>query len=420
MAQNFFIPSKLVVGFQKRADTFTGKLSYVIYYDEKGKLRKETSWLSWIDDSIETLEIENTPTTGFVFNKGIQRSSEWFGSGRSVFRVYSPHDFEFEINSDNLINLLMHSDVSKREILEECVFAWAGTELVLLPTNSSDYQAAIAYTKRQDTKVSAKELVKGRQYTKRKNSNEVYTYIGFFDWWEMVGVNGKYQWSGNGSKHVNKGKKHIFQYKTTNGDNFTPLSVSTLSSELSDEVVENYAELVDSFYSTIHSQRITGIVIQELDKQKHRESQSRYDNRDYKSFPTFYILENDQLVQIQSFTVYAHSKNITFDRFPINKRAFNVSYDPDVSIILSMHSYAETTTKSTWYGYSSSSHSNFTHSVSTQQTLLPAIQQILPTLDLNDIANSLTPDQYVDSMTTLGYGTPFYVLESGKLVEFAR
>ncbi len=308
----------------------------------------------------------------------------------------------------------MHSDVSKREILEECVFAWAGTELVLLPTNSSDYQAAIDYTKRQDTKVSVKELVKGRQYTKRKNSNEVYTYIGFFDWWEFVGVNGKYPWSGNGSKHVKKGKKHIFQYKTADGNKFTPLSVSTLSSELSDEVVENYAELVDSFYSTIHSQRITGIVIREFDKQKHRESQSRYDNRDYKSFPPCYILENDQLVNIQSFTVYAHSKNITFDRFPINKSAYDISYDPDASIIVSIHSYIETN-RSAWYGSSS-----YTHSVSTQQTLLPAIQQILPTLDLNNITTSLTPDQYFDSMTTLGYGTPFYVLENGKLAEFAR
>ena len=39
-----FIPKKIKVGYQDRDDTYTGKLAYVIYYDEKGKLRKENSW----------------------------------------------------------------------------------------------------------------------------------------------------------------------------------------------------------------------------------------------------------------------------------------------------------------------------------------------------------------------------------------
>ncbi len=41
MNTNIFIPKKLKVGYQYRDDTFTGKLAYVIYYDEKNKLRKE-------------------------------------------------------------------------------------------------------------------------------------------------------------------------------------------------------------------------------------------------------------------------------------------------------------------------------------------------------------------------------------------
>lgn len=43
MNTNIFIPTKINVGFQERKDTYTGKLAYVIYFDEKGKLRKETS-----------------------------------------------------------------------------------------------------------------------------------------------------------------------------------------------------------------------------------------------------------------------------------------------------------------------------------------------------------------------------------------
>lgn len=38
--ERFFIPEKIKVGYQKRQDTYTGKLSYIIYYDKKGVLRK--------------------------------------------------------------------------------------------------------------------------------------------------------------------------------------------------------------------------------------------------------------------------------------------------------------------------------------------------------------------------------------------
>lgn len=38
-----FIPKRINVGFRNRSDTYTKKLAYIIYYDEKGKLRKETS-----------------------------------------------------------------------------------------------------------------------------------------------------------------------------------------------------------------------------------------------------------------------------------------------------------------------------------------------------------------------------------------
>ena len=38
MKTNIFIPTKINVGFQERKDTYTSKLAYVIYFDEKGKL----------------------------------------------------------------------------------------------------------------------------------------------------------------------------------------------------------------------------------------------------------------------------------------------------------------------------------------------------------------------------------------------
>lgn len=37
------IPDLLHVGFQSRSGTYTGKLGYIIYTDEKKKVRKESS-----------------------------------------------------------------------------------------------------------------------------------------------------------------------------------------------------------------------------------------------------------------------------------------------------------------------------------------------------------------------------------------
>src|SRR5574343_653436 len=136
MKNNLYIPKKLKIGFQNRQDTFTGKLAYIIYYDNEGVLRKEKSWNNWIDKKIEVLEIDNTPISGFVINKDIRRSTYYWGSGRTIIRVHDPRNFEFEITPDNLIGILSHSDVTKCDIQEACIFAWSGTELVLLPVNS--------------------------------------------------------------------------------------------------------------------------------------------------------------------------------------------------------------------------------------------------------------------------------------------
>ncbi len=59
MKTNIFIPEKINVGFQERSDTYTKKLAYVIYFDQKGVLRKEASWNSWRDRKIDNIIHEN-------------------------------------------------------------------------------------------------------------------------------------------------------------------------------------------------------------------------------------------------------------------------------------------------------------------------------------------------------------------------
>lgn len=246
-----FIPSKIKVGFQERKDTFTGKLAYIIYFDEKGVLRKEKSWLSWCDDKIESFEFENTPRSGYLFNKGVQRYGyHWGGSGRSMVRIYDPRDFEFEITVDNVIGILMHSDVSKRDIVEECVFAWDGTELVLLPVNSENYQESLKYTEKQSEKVSAKDLVKGYTYQQKK-SDTLFTYIGYYEWFDW---DTRYDYGDLRTHKASGKKKHVFY----DGKNFVTPGIATFSSVVSEEVAENYASLVEQFFKTDNSQPIVG------------------------------------------------------------------------------------------------------------------------------------------------------------------
>ena len=206
MASNkdrIYIPNKIKVGFQKREDTFAGKLAYVIYYDNFGKLRKEGSWTRWRDDKIPALEIENTPTSGLTLNKGIKRYS-WshYSSGRSMIRIYDPRGFEYEIEPSNLVGLLMHTDCNRREIQGDLVYAWHRGDLLLLPTSSEEYQNAKKYTELQATKVSAKALVPGYTYVTKAQDNII--YLGRHKYYEIKGS----EYTGN---HGRAGKnQHIF------------------------------------------------------------------------------------------------------------------------------------------------------------------------------------------------------------------
>lgn len=318
MDNKLFIPQKLKVGFQKRSDTFTGQLAYVIYYDEKNKLRKEKSWEGWRDDSIEPLELDNNPRNGYLFNKGVERSHEWFGSGRSMIRVHDPRDFEFEISVDNLIGILMHSDVSKRDIVEECVFAWWGTDLILLPTNSEEYQQSVLYTQRQSDKVSTKDLKVGTRYQKKK-ADDIMTYIGFYEWWEWPDWRSKLE-------HVSKGKKHVFM---TAGGTFEIPSVSTFSHQVSPDYDENYPTYVDNFFKTIHSQPVKGFDIEFEGPVAYYNSQGNY----WRSIPSLYQVDGDIVYYLSCHSSYSHREDTPFalSTTTFNRGTRNVKYDRSVS-----------------------------------------------------------------------------------------
>lgn len=267
MRNTLYIPQTITVGFQSRGDTFTGKLGYVIYTDHKGVLRKATSWNSWRDHKIEPVTFENKPQTGCTFNKGVQRDGHW-GSGRSVVRVWDPRDFEFEISVDNLIGILMHSDVSKRDITEPCVYAWNGTELILLPTNSVEYQESVKHTDKQSMKVTAKSLVPGRTYTLKREPSDV-VYLGYFDQYEIQALSAarlprnedSWRTPAGFYKYVKKSKKgHVFA--DVSGSNFEVKDPSTyIAYESSAEVHPLYPTLMEKYHQRIQSQPMIGVTV---------------------------------------------------------------------------------------------------------------------------------------------------------------
>ena len=170
-----YIPKKLKVGYVKRNDTYDGRLAYVVYYDNKGKIPKQRSFDNWVDKEIPTLEFDNTPFNGFVLNKSIPRYAwDHFGNTTTKIRIYDSRGAEFEITAENLLGILTQVDCVKRDLAGEMVYAWSGKELVLLPCNSDEYKQALAFTEARNQHLTSKQLVPGRVYINRDNNKVVY------------------------------------------------------------------------------------------------------------------------------------------------------------------------------------------------------------------------------------------------------
>jgi hypothetical protein len=177
-SNKMFIPGTIKVGYQNRKGTYTGKLAYVIYFDEKGKLRKEASWKGWRDNKITPNEFSNDPIEGFVLNKGVGGVSDswsFWNTRNEYIRVYDPRDFEFEISVSNLLFILQETSAIKGKGLEgEFVYAWDGTELVLLPVGCEEYKACKVHTALQGKKISKEEIKEGYTYILKDGSNVMY------------------------------------------------------------------------------------------------------------------------------------------------------------------------------------------------------------------------------------------------------
>ena len=235
MAVNFFIPKQINVGYQERANTYTGKLAYIIYYDEKGKLRKETSWNSWRKQDLGNDIFDNDPTSGFVLNKKAGDYSTGWNHRQAYVRVHDPRGFEFEISIQNLLYILENATSTKGKGLEgDFIYGWDGTELVLIPCEAPDYKELVALNdlRHAGKKIGAKDMKLGATYLTKKN--EEYIYLGRFT---------EYDWAGSPSAKP----KFWFCEKGEGKNYFYTLSAvaNKFIETVSEDCVEDYASIMD-------------------------------------------------------------------------------------------------------------------------------------------------------------------------------
>jgi hypothetical protein len=280
-----FVPNKIKVGYQNREGTYTGKLAYVIYFDHKNKLRKEASWEGWRDKKIDPSEFTNEPMSGFVLNKGVggYRASYGWDARNEYIRVYDPRDFEFEISVANLLFILQETSAIKGKGLEgEFVYAWDGTELVLLPLGCAEYQACNTHTERQSKKVSAKEVKPGFSYVMKNGTNVM--YLGKY---EYVAKHHYYGFKKGELKHVflnldepNPEYSWTEPYITTTG--FTGLAEAVSTNSLT-----NFPDELDRFLNSKYYGLIKEIVIED----------TKLELEDYRGQSSF-IKKGNELIKV--------------------------------------------------------------------------------------------------------------------------
>lgn len=263
MKSSIFIPKTINVGYQNRSDTYTGKLAYVIYYDEKGKLRKEASWNSWRDEKIPNEEFDNVPTSGFVLNKKVGDYDSGWNHRHAYCRIYDPRNFEFEITIENLLYILENANSIKGKGLEgEFVYGWDGKDLVLMPVESPDYKAINEYSNlvHNNECIKTRDLVLGATYLTKDNVEWI--YMGRFDYYTEG-----YEWESNGKTVGSKdwydipdrsygayervvkfpqGKYHWFAIKEDDKWTFTQVKSvpkNKLISCIDDKCTEQYADI---------------------------------------------------------------------------------------------------------------------------------------------------------------------------------
>lgn len=259
------VPSRIRVGFKKRQDTYTGLIGFVIFYDTKGLIRKETSLNSWRDKDVEPVEYDNEPTEGFVLNKsagGHRHSYSHYGRAERV-RVWDPRGHEFEISIENLLFILREGTCHPGKGLDgKFVYAFdrnPSSPPVLLPVTSLDYQNSAAFTLLQNQGVKVRELVVGHTYQTKKQ--EQWVYLGRFDFYYSLGAT---SWRSKPSDTAQMKRQVFAELDAGQWKIVYPKDTKGIACVSSTVVPDNFAELVQMHTRSGRGSKIVKLFLKEV------------------------------------------------------------------------------------------------------------------------------------------------------------
>lgn len=139
---NIFIPKKIKVTSNAQLGTKSGTIAFVIIEDEYGNYPSLEHFNLWKNAQSEVFDFDNIPLNNYQFYKKSNLNSELDCT------VVDPRNFEFLISTQNLIDIIMTSNIINQTINSQCVFAWDENKnaLILLPIHSDMYYNAVEYT----------------------------------------------------------------------------------------------------------------------------------------------------------------------------------------------------------------------------------------------------------------------------------
>ena len=246
MDKQLVIPDKLKIGFNKRDDTYSGKLGFITFPLKDGTNKHKKSWDNWIDKKITVLDIDNSPTEGFVLNRNEGGGGRWsYNEREAKIRVWHPSGFEFEITIPNMLDILQTCGSYPGKGLEgKFVFAFSNTKLHLLPVKSEEYRNSVEFTDLSKLSITKDELIVGASYITKKQENLV--YMGFFPW-----VVDRY-WT---SSQIKIAKNHIFydgskknpHYYIPDRNEYEDMTEEEIDQAIKEETVDMGPEFMEEF-----------------------------------------------------------------------------------------------------------------------------------------------------------------------------
>lgn len=304
-----FIPKKIKVGFQHRNNTYTNKLGFVIYYDEKGTLRKENSWSGWIDKTIPSEEFENTPTEGFVLDEKVGGYSTGWNHRDTYVRVYDPRGFEIEIKVPNLLWILEWCSCIRGKGIEgKLIYGWSGTELMLIPIESDTYQESIKlcdslykqkYISKEDLKIGATYLSKDGHNYVYMGRYDVYATCYFKDGKKFITETRFNNYCRKTGKPVEKkyrltrwyvlkytpdevrtdiiGKKHVFGYSTTDETGCVSYGIQIYES-IKGNFIDIVSDIVSCDFSAILNEMTYNVHFYPMDESHYDIIDAKFEN----------------------------------------------------------------------------------------------------------------------------------------------